>query len=246
MSLKIIGAGFGRTGTLSTYTALKELGFPCYHMMEVIMNKENKSHIDFWNKVANEPAGKQQDWELVFKNYAATVDNPGCCVWKELTEAYPDAKVLLTLHPRGPEAWYQSTMDTIYFTESKWQFKVMEAVIPFMRKFGNMSEKLIWKRSHRGTMENKTAALAHYAQLIEEVQATVPPEKLLIFSVDQGWEPLCKFLGVEVPATNFPNVNDRAEVKKTLATFTKGAYTILAAGALLLTGLIFLAIKIFS
>jgi len=97
MSLKIIGAGFGRTGTLSTYTALKELGYPCYHMLEVIMNKENKSHIDFWNKVANDPEGKQQDWDEVFKNYTATVDNPGCCVWKELTEAYPDAKVLLTL-----------------------------------------------------------------------------------------------------------------------------------------------------
>ena len=67
MSLKIIGTGYGRTGTLSTYTALNQLGFPCYHMVEVIENKENKTHLDFWNEVADAPAGQQHDWEKVFK-----------------------------------------------------------------------------------------------------------------------------------------------------------------------------------
>ena len=245
MSLKIIGAGFGRTGTLSTFTALKELGFPCYHMTEILLNKANKSHINFWNNVANQPAGIQHDWDAVFKNYTAAVDNPACCVWRELTIAYPDAKVLLTLHPRGPEAWYESTMDTIYFTETMWQFKILQAVIPFMRKFGNMSRKLIWGRSHKGTMTNKDAALARYQELIEEVKAAVPPEKLLIFSVDQGWDPLCKFLNVAIPATPFPNVNDRAEVKKTLAGFTKGAYVILGIAALILIAIILFCVKMF-
>ena len=97
MSLQIIGAGFGRTGPLSTFTALNALGYPCYHMMEVIMNKENKTHLDFWNNVANNAAGKQHSWEDVFQKYTATVDNPGCCVWRELMVAYPNAKVLLTL-----------------------------------------------------------------------------------------------------------------------------------------------------
>jgi hypothetical protein len=246
MSLKIIGAGFGRTGTMSTYTALNELGYRCYHMMEVIANKENKSHIDFWNTVANAPAGQQHAWDDVFANYSATVDNPGCCVWKELFEAHPDAKVLLTLHPRGPDAWYQSTMDTIYFTEHLWQFKVMEAVIPFMRKFGNMSSRLIWQRSHKGTMENKEAAIARYQEHIEEIKATVPPEQLLVFTVDQGWEPLCKFLDVEAPDTPFPNVNDRAEVKKTITDLTKGAYTILAVGAVVLAAAVYGLIKILA
>ena len=243
MSLKVIGAGFGRTGTMSTYKALPELGFPCYHMMEIVGNKGNKSHIDFWNKVTNDPEGQQQNWDEVFSNYTAAVDNPACCVWKELLQAYPDAKVLLTLHPKGPEAWYKSTMDTIYFTETLWQFKVLKAVVPFMRKFGNMSTNLIWKRSLRGTMEDKAAAIAFYNKHIEDVKATVPADKLLIFSVDQGWEPLCKFLGVDIPATAFPNVNDKAQVKKTIADFTKGAYIILGIGIVLLLVIIFILAK---
>lgn len=244
MSLQIIGAGFGRTGTLSTYTALNFLGFPCYHMFEVLENKENKTHLDFWNKVANAPAGQQHDWDQVFEKYTATVDNPGCCVWKELYEAYPDAKVLVTLHPRGPEAWYNSTMDTIYFTESKWQFKFLRLITPFAKKFGNMASKLIWQRSHRGTMEDKPAAIAHYNKHVEEIKAIVPPEKLLIFSADQGWGPLCEFLGVEVPDTEFPNVNDRKEIQKTIKDMTKGAYIILTIGGLALVGIIFTIVKL--
>lgn len=239
MSLKIIGSGFGRTGTLSTHNALNSLGYPCYHMFEVIENKENKTHLDFWNNVANASADTQHDWNEVFEKYTATVDNPGCCVWRELYEAYPDAKVILTLHPRGPEAWYESTMDTIYFTESMWQFKFLALFTPFAKKMSNMSSKLIWQRSHKGTMEDKDAAIARYHEHIDELKTAIPEDKLLIFSVDQGWEPLCKFLGVEVPKTDFPNVNDRAEIKKTIADITKGAYVFLAIGVLILSGIIY-------
>lgn len=239
MSIKIIGAGFGRTGTLSTCTALNTLGYPCYHMFEVIENKENKTHLDFWNGVANAPAGQQHDWAQVFDKYTATVDNPGCCVWRELLEAYPDAKVLVTLHPRGPEAWYESTMDTIYFTESMWQFNFLKLFTPFARKMGNMSSKLIWQRSHKGTMTDKTAAIARYHAHVEEIKAAVPADRLLIFTVDQGWGPLCEFLGKEVPDAEFPNVNDRAEIKKTIKDITKGAYVFLAISALALTGIIY-------
>jgi hypothetical protein len=239
MSIKIIGAGYGRTGTLSTYTALNSLGFPCYHMFEVIQNPENKTHLDFWNKVANSPAGQQHKWEEVFENYTATVDNPGCCVWRELHERYPDAKVLVTLHPRGPEAWYESTMATIYFTEKMWQFKFLGWFTPFAKKMRNMTSKLVWQRSHKGTMKNKEAAIARYHEHMEEIKATVPADKLLIFSVDQGWEPLCNFLDVDVPETDFPNVNDRKEIKKTIADMTKGAYIFLAIGIVLIIAVVY-------
>ncbi|MDY6943848.1 MAG: sulfotransferase [Pseudomonadota bacterium] len=235
MALKLIGAGFGRTGTMSTYTALNQLGFPCYHMVEVLDNKENASHLDFWRKVANDPPGVRHDWEQVFSGYTAAVDNPACCVWRELMAAYPDAKVLLTLHPRGAEAWYESTLDTIYFTETMWQFKVLELFTPFGRKMGEMSRKLIWQRSHQGTMRSRDEAVAHYQRHIEDVKAFVPPDRLLIFSVDQGWKPLCEFLGVPEPATAFPSVNDRAAIKETIKGITRGAYVILGVGALALT-----------
>lgn len=246
MSLKIIGAGFGRTGTLSTCTALNSLVYPCYHMFEIIENKENKGHLEFWNDVANAPAGEQHNWDQVFKKYTATVDNPGCCVWRELLEAYPEAKVLVTLHPRGPEAWYESTMDTIYFTESMWQFKFLRLFTPFAKKMGNMTSRLIWQRSHKGTMENKEAAIARYNEHIEEIKAAVPADRLLIFKVTEGWEPLCEFLGEEVPEVEFPNVNDREEIKKTIKDITKGAYIFLGIGALLLAAMAYGLVKLLA
>jgi hypothetical protein len=212
-------------------------------MFEVLQNRANKEHLPFWNTVAEEPAGKQHAWNTVFANYAAAVDNPACCVWRELHAAYPAAKVVLTLHPRGPEAWYESTMDTIYFTENRWQFKLLAAFVPKLRKFGNMNNKLIWQRNHRGTMGNKAAAIQRYADHIEEVKAAIPADRLLIFTVDQGWSPLCNLLGMPVPNTPFPNVNDRKEIKGFIAAMTKGAYVILGIGVLLLALLVWLVMR---
>jgi len=246
MALQVIGAGFGRTGTLSVCTALNQLGFPCYHMFEVLENKENKAHLDFWRNVAKSEPGTRHGWDQVFLKYTAAVDNPACCVWRELLAEYPDAKILLTLHPRGAEAWYESTLDTIYFTETMWQFKVLKLMTPFGRKFGEMSHKLIWKRSHKGTMNNRDQAIAHYNQHIEEVKTAVPPGRLLIFSADQGWKPLCNFLGLPVPDTEFPNVNDRKEIKKAVRNMTRGAYVILGAAAAALVALIYGGFRLFS
>jgi len=227
MPLQIIGAGFGRTGTMSTHTALNQLGFPCYHMFEVLRNPANKNHLDFWRQVADAPDAPRDDWETIFARYTASVDNPAVCVWRELMRAYPDAKVLLTLHPKGGDAWYESVMETIYFTESTWQFKVLKLLTPFGRKFGAMSHKLIWQHLHRDTMPDRTKAVAFYNRHIEEVKAAVPAEKLLIFSANQGWAPLCSFLGVTIPNAPFPNVNDRVEFQKIKAGISRGAYTIL-------------------
>lgn len=240
MPLDIIGAGYGRTGTMSVHAALNELGFPCYHMAEVFKNKDG-SHLRFWLEVANAPAGTQHDWKRVFADFRAAVDNPACCVWRELHAAYPEAKVLLTLHPKGPDAWYDSTIDTIYFTESMWQFRLLALFVPFFRKFGQMCRRLIWQRNHRGTMDDRAKAIALYRTHIDEVKAAVPADRLLVFTVDQGWEPLCRFLGVPVPTSPFPSVNDRAEIKKVIANLTRGAYAIVAGGVIVVGVLLFAA-----
>jgi hypothetical protein len=231
LPLEVIGAGFGRTGTTSLYMALNQLGFPCYHMFE-LAKKANRPHLDFWRKVANTPAATQHDWETVFANYTAAVDNPACCVWQELMEANPNAKVILSLHPRGPEAWYESTVATIYFTESMWQFKVLKIATPMGRKLGDMLTKLVWQRSHQGTMTDRAKAIAYYKQHTERVKSVVPSDRLLIFSADQGWEPLCGFLGVPLPAGEFPEANDRAFFKKNIVGMAMAAYGILAFAAL--------------
>lgn len=94
-----------------------------------------------------------------------------------------------------------------------------------------MSKKLIWQHLHRDTMPDRAKATAFYNRHIEEVKAAVPAERLLIFTADQGWKPLCDFLGVAVPNTPFPNVNDRAEFQKIKRNVSRGAYVILGAGA---------------
>jgi hypothetical protein len=94
---------------------------------------------------------------------------------------------------------------------------------------GAMSRQLIWQRSHRGTMTNRAAAIAHYQQHIEDVTAAVPPPRLLVYSADQGWEPLCAFLGLPVPATPFPKVNERPTIQRVIRGMTRGAYGILLA-----------------
>ena len=238
MALKLIGAGYGRTGTDSTREALNILGLRCYHMREVIGNPQNAHHLDFWRRVADAEPGTSHDWEQVFHDYQAAVDNPAACVWRELMVAYPDAKVLLTVHPGGAEAWYASVMETIYFTELLWQWKVLEAVIPFARKFGPMARKLIWQRFHKGTMNDRAAAVAEYHRHVAEVQAVVPADRLLVFNVTQGWEPLCVFLGCAVPDRPYPRVNDREAMQKEIQGMVRGAYAIVAvAGVALVAGL---------
>ncbi len=237
MSLKLIGAGFGRTGTLSTFAALNRLGFPCYHMKEVLLNKANKKHLSFWSKVAKTPTGTQHDWQKVFGAYTATVDFPACSVWRELLVAYPDAKVLLTLHPRGAEAWYDSVVDTIYFTETLWQFKVLDVLTMFGERLGIVARGLLWGRALKGVMHDKAKAVARYNTYVDEVKAAVPADKLLIFTVTDGWAPLCAFLGVGVPSEAFPNLNDRASIKKSIAGVVVGCYMALGVSFAVIVGL---------
>lgn len=244
MSLEIIGAGFGRTGTASLQTALKQLGYPCYHMVEVVFNKANKTHLRFWLDVARAPEGTRHDWERVFANYTAAVDFPAAAVWRELLAAYPSAKVILTLHPKGAAAWYESTYDTIYAMQRMWQAKVLKYAAPFFRDLSEMEHKLIWQRALKGTMQNRNQAIARYYELGEEVKSSVPNGQLLVFSAEQGWEPLCRFLGVAVPSTPFPNVNERAEMKRKMGGLVIISYAVLAAVVLAVAALIYGAVKV--
>jgi hypothetical protein len=209
--LRIIGAGFGRTGTLSLKEALNQLGFgPCYHMTEVFSHPE---HIALWEAAAKrEPI----DWSNIFADYRATVDWPACAFYKELMAVYPEAKVLLSV--RDPERWYESVQSTIYHSSHKNLRSPLAAVISFaVRKFVpelrrnlRMQNAVIWNGTFDGKFEDKDYAITIYKQHIEDVKRYVPQEKLLVYNVKEGWEPLCAFLDVAVPQDEpFPHLNDR-------------------------------------
>ena len=197
MTLKVIGAGLGRTGTLTLKTALEQLGFgPCHHMVEVFAHPEQA---EFWRRAAE---GEAVDWEEVFSAYNASVDWPSCHFWRQLAARYPDAKVVLSL--RDPERWWESMDATI--------LKVTQAMFadPARRAAMRFIELILVDQTFAGDL-SRDNVIAAFERHNAVVRAAIPPERLLVFEAAQGWTPLCAFLGVPVPETPFPKVNSREE-----------------------------------
>lgn len=198
MTLRLIGAGLGRTGTLSAKQALERLGFgPCYHMVEVF---KNPAHIPMWER-ANER--RAVDWNTLFTGYAATVDWPGAKFWRTLAEEYPEAKVLLTV--RDAESWYDSASKTI--------FRMDERVITTEvgRLQIEMARKLVHSTFPKG-LDDRAHCIDVYRRHNEEVERTLG-SRVLTYDVAEGWGPLCAFLGVSVPSEPFPKTNSTEEFR---------------------------------
>ncbi|MEQ8842360.1 MAG: sulfotransferase [Acidimicrobiales bacterium] len=199
--MKVIGSGFGRTGTLSMKHALEDLGVgPCYHMEEV---PRHRGHVGVWHAAGR---GEPVDWSRLFAGFESAVDFPASVVYRDLMEAFPDAKVVHTV--RDPDRWYESTFETIYQARTLAPAWVLRSV-PAARRFFEMVEMLVWDGVFDGRFTDREFALRRYREWTAEVIATVSPERLLVFDVRDGWEPLCAFLDLPVPAHDFPNVNDR-------------------------------------
>jgi hypothetical protein len=193
MTLKVIGAGYGRTGTMSMKLALEQLGLgPCYHMVEVFKNPDA---VGWWEAAAD---GKP-DWEKIFAGYESTVDWPSATFYRELADAYPDAKVILTL--RDPEAWYASTQATIFARDFP-----PDSEEPFLRMVAKVVGRLFDNRMH-----DKDKLISVYNRHNETVKKVIPAERLLVYDLVQGWGPLCSFLGAPVPDAPMPKVNTTEE-----------------------------------
>ena len=239
--MKLIGAGFGRTGTTSLKAALEELGFgPCYHMTEVFAHPE---HADFWTSAWR---GKPVDWEGFLGGYEAAVDWPACTFYEELMEEYPDAKVLLSV--RDPERWYESTRNTIYelsmLVDRSPISRTIFALISFFVFGGFASNRsdlvgeIVWRGTFDGRFEDRQHAIEVFERHNEEVKRRVPPERLLVYEVREGWGPLCAFLDVPEPEQPFPRLNDASQMQLGMRTIRAlsvalPALTFLAALALL-------------
>jgi hypothetical protein len=239
--MKLIGAGFGRTGTMSLKVALETLGFdPCYHMTEVFAHPE---HTGFWISAwREEPA----DWDGVLGEYEAAVDWPACTFYEELMERHPHAKVILSV--RDPERWYESVRNTIYELSVviprhpiyRIGYKLVSIFV--FRGSGNvdLAGEIIWQGTFDSHFEDKAHAIEVFELHNEEVKRRVPGDRLLVYDVKAGWEPLCQFLGVEVPDEPFPRTNDAAQMRrrlrvvKTISIAVPVTLTLLAVAALVL------------
>ncbi len=212
--MDVLGVGFGRTGTTSLKAALERLGFgPCYHMLTVLAEPRRLGH---WS--AGLESG-EPDWARAFAGFRSSLDWPAMTWWREMVDAHPSAKVILTV--RDPWRWYDSVARTVLWTlrrppglagavaerllgATNWWYG---ALLPVMRA-------MILDRSLAGLAGDPGGMVELFGRHTEEVRAYVPAERLLIFDVSQGWEPLCAFLGVEVPDEPFPHLNDAEEFRR--------------------------------
>lgn len=200
--LEIIGSGFGRTGTQSLKRALERLGFgPCHHMEEMFANP---AMLPAWEHVAK---GGAPDWGAMFPGYRSQVDWPGAALWPEMAAAFPAARIIHTERPE--EDWWQSFAATIGALAPRRE----DLPNPHMRAVSAMAFELIGARSLGGGSFAREQALAAYRRNNRAVRERVAPERLLVFYPDQGWAPLCAFLGVPVPGEPFPRGNSTAEFR---------------------------------
>ncbi|HZO91909.1 MAG TPA: sulfotransferase [Chthonomonadaceae bacterium] len=194
MDLRVIGAGLGRTGTHSLKLALERLlGAPCYHMVEVFAHPE---HVSAWHSAAE---GRMPDWHTLLAGYAAAVDWPAGAFWPELSEAFPDALVVLSV--RDPQSWWESAHNTIFQAipsrppDSDWR-KMIDAMMT---------------NRFTSALDDPQACIAAFERHNARVRETVPRERLLEWNVAEGWAPLCAALGVPIPEEPFPRTNTREE-----------------------------------
>jgi len=198
MTIEILGAGFGRTGTNSLKLALEEIGLgPCYHMHEVA---KNTGHVDLWDSAIHKG---HFDADILYKNYKSAVDWPTVAFLPFLIKKYPEAKIILTL--RDPSEWYESAKCTIF------EAMLSGSLNPDMdaRRRVAMSRRLILERTFSEKYFDKEYCINVYEKHIESVVEAVPKERLLKYSVTEGWGSLCRFLDVSIPNTPFPVTNDR-------------------------------------
>lgn len=223
---------------MSLKVALEELGFgPCYHMTEIF---DKPDHVALWESATR---GETVGWSRVFGDYRAAVDWPTAAFYAELMRRYPDAKVILTV--RDPDRWYESARDTIYgvqslacsplFSLGARLFRRMRT----MQRASLMATELIWERTFDGRFEDREYAIQVFERHNQEVKERVPKERLLVYRLGDGWEPLCDFLGVEAPEDRpFPHLNDAREFRARIR--NRLALAALTTGVLLLAGVVLL------
>lgn len=200
MALSVVGAGFGRTGTMSLKLALEHLGFgPCYHMRELLARP---AHDPVWHAATR---GERVDWDALFEGYASAVDWPVAGFWRKLSRHYPQARFILSV--REPREWHQSVLETIFEALSS----TPDPDDPEACAHRAMTRELILDRTFDGRLDDPVHAIDVYQRHNQAVRDSISADRLLVAETGGGWEPLCTFLGCDVPDEPYPHSNTREE-----------------------------------
>jgi len=223
MSIKVIGAGFPRTGTNSLQVALDKIGYgKAYHFKELL---NNPSKLRYWTILRDTGT---TDWDSLYSGYQASVDFP-CYPWyKEHLARYPEAKVILST--RSFEGWYNSVKETIYVAGPKTQVQKLKLKIKLLfdkelqqvqncRKF---VKNYLWEIQFQNKFDDKDFVRKIWDDHHEEVIKSVPEEKLLVYELREGWKPLCDFLGVDIPLEPLPHLNKKEDFNDMMQSLLSG------------------------
>lgn len=214
--MRLINAGLGRTGTTSLKVALEILGLgPCFHMFDVVGDEQRAK---VWERIVCE--GERLDWNEVFAGYTSAVDGPCAIYYDDLSAAFPEAQLMLTV--RDADEWYRSTYDTLF----QFALRTRQSAPPpgsQPERVSRITNSLVWDGLFGGRFAEKSHAIAVYERHNAEVIEKVGRDRLLVWSVAQGWGPLCEYLGVEPPAAPFPRANDTAWMRARIAQLTANA-----------------------
>jgi hypothetical protein len=210
--MQLLGVGFGRTGTMSLKGAIEELGFPCFHMIDLITGENRDRDLPYWIKIAND---EPVDWDEVFEPWEATVDWPAASRWEQLIDAFPDAAVLLNY--RDFDGWYKSVENTILAVKQAARAGELREDAnregPKPELWG-VIEQLIWQGDFQDKFEDREWVRQMYFDRMETIKSTVPSNRLIVWELGtDGWEPICEALGVDVPDKPFPRLHDTNEFR---------------------------------
>lgn len=210
MALEVIGAGVSRTGTDSLREALEILGYPSYHGYVFFSRPQVDGPL--WERALN---GDLSALDPLFEEFSAAVDAPAFCLYDQLLQRYPDAKVILSV--RSSQTWLDSYEETVLELP---RHPLERHVSPVGQEW---ADRVIWPAVSRSLYLDVPPAQAEHADLVhgflrhtDDVITSVPPHRLLVFRPVDGWEPLCHFLGKPIPDVPFPHRNDRGHFRDTI------------------------------
>lgn len=206
--MKVIGAGWGRTGTSSLKKALDILGFKCYHGNMSLKQEVKSEHINFFlNAIKLKEEGKINEVDFVnfFKDYDAGVDMTVAYFYKDLMKVFPESKLILT--NRDFDSWYASFYRTLYKNDQKIQQQQGQCLE------NDLFNKMYMETTFESKFEIKEFMRKKYNDHISDVVNTVPTDNLLLFDLDNGWKPLCQFLNKDLPNETFPDENDYQQME---------------------------------
>ncbi|KAJ7321797.1 hypothetical protein OS493_033906, partial [Desmophyllum pertusum] len=201
--MKVICAGLPKTATTSLAKALQVLGYNVYDFQE-----HYSFHRQQW--LDSFETDRLPNFKEIYDGVDAITDVPPAFWFEEISATFPDSKVILTVRD-SEEAWLKSWQGDVQVRIlqlwTPFYVKILSSIVPSLRKDKHFFATLYQATLGSANPEATALFRVKYRQHNERVQAVIPAEKLLVFNVKQGWQPLCEFLGYEVPLTPFPRLN---------------------------------------